>query len=53
MLNFLLDHSPALVIAELLFALAIVTFATALVGAVREKYSVRVPLERIRDRINR
>jgi hypothetical protein len=50
MLNILLNHSPAFVIGELILALSLAMFGVALVGAVREKYAIRVPAERMRDR---
>jgi hypothetical protein len=53
MLTLLLNHSPAFVIGELMLALSLGMFALALVGTVREKYSVRVPAERITDRSTR
>ena len=52
MLSLLFDHSPAFIIAELLFGLAVATFVIALVGAVREKFA-NVPLARIRNRFSR
>jgi hypothetical protein len=45
MLNILLNHSPAFVIAEIILAVSLAMFAVALVGAVREKYAIRVPAE--------
>jgi hypothetical protein len=50
MLNFLLNHSPAFVAGELILALSLGLFGVALVEAVRERYAVRVPAARIRDR---
>ena len=50
MLNLLLNYSPAFVIGELMLALSLGLFGVALVGAVRDRYSVRVPVARIRDR---
>ena len=47
MLNLLLNHSPAFVIGELMLALSLGLFGVALVGAVRDRYSVRVPVARI------
>jgi hypothetical protein len=53
MLTILLNHSPAFVIGELMLALSLGMFGFALVATVREKYSVRVPAARIRDRSTR
>jgi hypothetical protein len=50
MLNTLLDHSPAFVIGELMLALCLATFVLALMGAVRERYSIRITVARIRGR---
>jgi hypothetical protein len=50
MLNLLLNHSPAFVIGELMLALSLGLFGVALVEAVREKYAIRVPAARTRDR---
>jgi hypothetical protein len=52
-LNLLLNHGPAFVIGELLLALSLGTFAVALVGALRDKYSVRVPVARTKERSSR
>lgn len=43
MLNLVLDHSPAFVIGELLFALSLGMFAIAFANTVRERYAIRVP----------
>jgi hypothetical protein len=51
MLDLLLNHSPAFVGGELLLALSLGVFGFALSGAAREKYSVRIPLERMRNRL--
>ena len=53
MLALLLDHSPAFLTGELLLGLCLGLFGFALVGTVREKYSVRVPAAEIRDRVAR
>ncbi len=50
MLNLLLNHSPTFVIGELVLALSLGMFGVALVGAVREKYAIRIPVARIRNR---
>lgn len=50
MLNLLLNHSPVFVIGELILALSLGMFGVALVGAVRERYAIRVPAARISDR---
>jgi len=50
MLNLLLNHSPPFVIGELMLALSLAMFGVALVAAVRDRYSVRVPVGRTRDR---
>ena len=49
MLNVLLNHSPPFLVGELMLALALALFGVALIGAVRDRYSVRVPVARIRD----
>ena len=51
MLDLLLNYSPAFVGGELLLALSLGVFGFALSGAAREKYSVRIPLERMRNRL--
>ena len=53
MLSLLLNHSPAFVIGELMLALSLGMFGFALVGTVREKYSIEVPGVRIRNRPTR
>lgn len=50
MLNLLLNHSPAFVIGELMLALSLGLFGVALVGTVRDRYSIRVPVARTRHR---
>jgi hypothetical protein len=50
MLDLLLNHSPAFVGGELLLALSLGMFGFALIGAARDKYSVRIPLARMRNR---
>ena len=52
MLNLLLNYSPAFVIGELMLALSLGLFGVALVGAVRDRYSVRVPVARIKGPIH-
>lgn len=49
MLNVLLNHSPPFLVGELMLALSLALFGVALIGAVRDRYSVRVPVARIRD----
>ena len=44
MLNVLLNHSPPFVIGELMLALSLALFGVALIGAVRDRYSARVPV---------
>jgi hypothetical protein len=53
MLSLLLNHSPAFLIGELMLALSLGMFGFALVGTVREKYSIEVPGARIRNRSTR
>jgi hypothetical protein len=53
MLALLLNHSPAFLTGELFLGLSLAMFGFALVGTVREKYSVRVPAAEIRDRVAR
>ena len=43
MLSLLLNHSPIFVMGELMLALSLGMFGFALVGTVREKYSIEVP----------
>jgi hypothetical protein len=50
MLDLLLNHSPAFVGGELLLALSLGMFGFALIGAARDRYSVRIPLARMRNR---
>jgi hypothetical protein len=50
MFDLLLNHSPPFVIGELMLALSLGLFGVALVGAVRDRYAIRVPAARIRDR---
>jgi hypothetical protein len=50
MLNLLLDHNPAFVVGELILALCLGTFVLALMGSVRERYSVVVKMARVRGR---
>ena len=45
MLNFVLDHSPAFVIGELLLALSLGMFAIAFANSLRERYAIQVPGE--------
>jgi hypothetical protein len=45
-----LNHSPPFVIGELMLALSLGLFGVALVGAVRDRYAIRVPAARMRDR---
>jgi hypothetical protein len=53
MLALLLDHSPAFLTGELLLGLCLGLFGVALIGTVREKYSVRVPAAEVRDQAAR
>ena len=50
MLDLLLNHSPAFVGGELMLALSLGLFGVALAGTLREKYSIRIPLPRMRGR---
>ena len=51
MLGLLLNHSPAFVGGELLLALSLGIDETfALIGAARDRYSVRIPLATMRNR---
>jgi hypothetical protein len=50
MLDLLFNHSPAFVGGELLLALSLGMFGFALIGAARDRYSVRIPLARMRNR---
>jgi hypothetical protein len=49
MLTLLLNHSPAFVVGEGMLALSLGMFGFALVGTVRERYSIKIPAVRIRD----
>ena len=53
MLDLLLNHSPAFVGGELMLALSLGLFGVALAGTVRERYTIRIPLTRARDRSRR
>ena len=44
MLDLLLNYSPVFVGGELLLALSLGMFGFALIGTIRERYSVRIPL---------
>ena len=50
MLDLLLNHSPVFVGGELLLALSLGMFGFALIGTIRERYSVRIPLASLRNR---
>jgi hypothetical protein len=50
MLNFLLNQSSVFVIGEVLLALCLSMFAFAWLGAVRERYAIRVPVAMTRRR---
>jgi hypothetical protein len=50
MLNFLLNQSSVFVIGEVLLALCLSMFAFAWLGAVRERYAIRVPVAMARRR---
>ena len=50
MLDLLLNHSPAFVGGELMLALSLGLFGVALSSTVRERYSIRIPIARMRDR---
>ena len=43
MVSLLLNYSPIFVMGELMLALSLGMFGFALVGTVREKYSIEVP----------
>ena len=49
MLDVLLKHSPPFLIGELLLALSLALFGVALIGTLRDRYSIRVPVARMRD----
>ena len=53
MLDLLLNHSPVFVGGELMLGLSLGLFGVALAGTVRERYSIRVPVARMRDRFTR
>ena len=53
MLDLLLNHSPAFLGGELMLALSLGLFGVALAGTVRERYSIRIPVARMRDRSTR
>jgi hypothetical protein len=44
MLNYLLNQSSVFIIGEALLALCLTMFAFAWLGAVRERYAIRVPV---------
>jgi hypothetical protein len=50
MLNLLLNHSPPFILGEFALAVSLGMFGAALVGAVRERYVIRVPAARARGR---
>ena len=50
MLNLVSNYSPVFVIGELMLALSLGLFGVALVGTVRDRYSIRVPVARTRRR---
>jgi hypothetical protein len=50
MLDLLLNHSPVFVGGELMLALSVGLFGVALAGTVRERYSIRIPITRAKDR---
>ena len=50
MVDLLLNHSPVFVSGELLLALSLGIFGFALIGAARDRYSVRIPLASMRNR---
>ena len=50
MLDLLLNHSAAFLAGELMLGLSLGMFGVALAEAVRDKYAVRVPVAKTRDR---
>jgi hypothetical protein len=50
MLDLFLNHSPVFVGGEFMLALSLGLFGVALAGTVRERYSIKIPVGRIRDR---
>ncbi len=50
MLDLLLNHSPVFVGGEFMLALSLGLFGVALASTVREKYSIRIPVARMRGR---
>jgi len=50
MLDLLLNHSPAFLAGELMLALSLGMFGVALAEAVRDRYAIRVPVPKTRDR---
>jgi hypothetical protein len=53
MLDVLLNHSPAFVGGELMLALSLGLFGVAWASTVRERYSVKVVLGRVRGKSTR
>ena len=53
MLDLFLNHSPVFVGGEFMLALSLALFGVALAGTVRERYSIKIPVGRIRDRFTR
>lgn len=50
MFDLLLNHSPMFLGGELMLGLSLGLFGVALAGTVRERYSMRIPVERMRNR---
>jgi hypothetical protein len=53
MFDLLLNHNPVFVGGELMLALSLGLFGVALTGTVRERYSLKIPVERMRGRPSR
>jgi hypothetical protein len=53
MLDLLLNHSPAFLGGELMLGLSLVLFGVAWAGAIRERYTTRVPVVPSGDRSTR
>ena len=50
MLDLVLNHSPAFVTGEMALGLSLGLFGVALVSAMRDRYSVKVPVAKTRIR---
>jgi len=53
MLDLLLNHSPAFLGGELMLALSLGLFGVAWAGTLRERYAIRIPTARTKDRAPR